>query len=196
MALTDKQAAFVREYLIDFNATQAAIRAGYDLRECDGSEEGCYVYLLTDPSTGEIFYVGKGTGRRYRRHETEWRTGAGANGAKLLRFDEAVENSGRVATLRFADGLNDDEAFRIERVVINEIGIDRLTNATPGQETRADHAAYLLSRVKPFDQWVSERCPPEHEVDLYEKVVATLRELADGRGPPETWTMTAVIEGQ
>lgn len=29
MALKPKHAAFVREYLIDFNATQAAIRAGY-----------------------------------------------------------------------------------------------------------------------------------------------------------------------
>lgn len=29
MALTDKQAAFCREYLIDLNGTQAAIRAGY-----------------------------------------------------------------------------------------------------------------------------------------------------------------------
>jgi phage terminase small subunit len=29
MALTDKQEAFVREYLVDLNATQAAIRAGY-----------------------------------------------------------------------------------------------------------------------------------------------------------------------
>jgi len=27
--LTDKQAMFVQEYLVDFNATQAAIRAGY-----------------------------------------------------------------------------------------------------------------------------------------------------------------------
>lgn len=27
--MTDKQEAFVREYLVDFNATQAAIRAGY-----------------------------------------------------------------------------------------------------------------------------------------------------------------------
>lgn len=27
--LTDKQAAFVKEYIVDFNATQAAIRAGY-----------------------------------------------------------------------------------------------------------------------------------------------------------------------
>ena len=30
--LTDKQAAFVRQYLVDLNATQAAIRAGYSER--------------------------------------------------------------------------------------------------------------------------------------------------------------------
>ena len=29
MSLTDKQEAFVREYLIDCNGTRAAIRAGY-----------------------------------------------------------------------------------------------------------------------------------------------------------------------
>lgn len=29
MALTDKQKAFIEEYFIDFNATQAALRAGY-----------------------------------------------------------------------------------------------------------------------------------------------------------------------
>ena len=32
MALTDKQTRFVDEYLIDFNITQAAIRAGYSER--------------------------------------------------------------------------------------------------------------------------------------------------------------------
>lgn len=30
--LTDKQSMFIREYLVDFNATQAAIRAGYSKR--------------------------------------------------------------------------------------------------------------------------------------------------------------------
>ncbi|MEI7465073.1 MAG: terminase small subunit [Burkholderiales bacterium] len=30
--LNDKQTAFVREYLMDFNATQATIRAGYSMR--------------------------------------------------------------------------------------------------------------------------------------------------------------------
>ena len=35
MALTDKQAKFVDEYLIDLNATQAAIRAGYSAKTAD-----------------------------------------------------------------------------------------------------------------------------------------------------------------
>lgn len=33
--LTPKQAAFVREYLIDLNATKAAVRAGYSARTAD-----------------------------------------------------------------------------------------------------------------------------------------------------------------
>lgn len=33
--LTPKQAAFVREYLIDLNATQAAIRAGYSAKSAE-----------------------------------------------------------------------------------------------------------------------------------------------------------------
>lgn len=39
MALTNKQKMFVREYLIDLNATQAAIRAGYS--EKTAKEIGC-----------------------------------------------------------------------------------------------------------------------------------------------------------
>lgn len=35
MSLTPKQEAFVREYLIDLNATQAAIRAGYSAKNAD-----------------------------------------------------------------------------------------------------------------------------------------------------------------
>lgn len=35
MALTEKQKRFVEEYLIDLNATQAAIRAGYSVKTAD-----------------------------------------------------------------------------------------------------------------------------------------------------------------
>lgn len=35
MALTAKQQRFVEEYLVDLNATQAAIRAGYSAKNAD-----------------------------------------------------------------------------------------------------------------------------------------------------------------
>jgi phage terminase small subunit len=40
-ALTAKQSVFVDEYLIDLNATQAAIRAGYSERTAQSKEAGC-----------------------------------------------------------------------------------------------------------------------------------------------------------
>lgn len=44
--LTDKQAAFVREYCVDKNATQAAIRAGYSPKTANEQAAG----LLANPS--------------------------------------------------------------------------------------------------------------------------------------------------
>jgi len=38
LSLTDKQARFCNEYLVDYNATQAAIRAGYSKKTA--SEQG------------------------------------------------------------------------------------------------------------------------------------------------------------
>jgi phage terminase small subunit len=38
-ALTARQALFIAEYLKDFNATQAAIRAGYSKRRLDAGSE-------------------------------------------------------------------------------------------------------------------------------------------------------------
>ena len=35
MALTDKQKRFVEDYLVDLNATQAAVRAGYSAKTAE-----------------------------------------------------------------------------------------------------------------------------------------------------------------
>ena len=48
MAITDKQKKFVEEYLIDLNATQAAIRAGYKAKNAQrASEIGCQLLQKT-----------------------------------------------------------------------------------------------------------------------------------------------------
>lgn len=62
-ALTPKQSAFVAEYLIDLNATQAAIRAGYS--ENGASVTG--VRLLGNPKIAEA--VQQGQSQRAKRVE-------------------------------------------------------------------------------------------------------------------------------
>lgn len=63
MALTAKQARFVEEYLIDLNATQAAIRAGYSKKTADkqGSQ------LLGKPSIAEAIAAARA--KRSKRTE-------------------------------------------------------------------------------------------------------------------------------
>lgn len=60
--LTPKQAMFVKEYLIDLNATQAAIRAGYSARTADriGPE------LLGKTSIAEAIQKATANGHCYR----------------------------------------------------------------------------------------------------------------------------------
>lgn len=49
--LTDKQKKFVEEYLIDLNATQACIRAGYNVKDSQqASEIGCQLLKKTQVS--------------------------------------------------------------------------------------------------------------------------------------------------
>jgi phage terminase small subunit len=55
VSLNPKRAAFVREYLIDLNATQAAIRAGYSERTARAQGHR----LLTDADIGEAIHKGK-----------------------------------------------------------------------------------------------------------------------------------------
>lgn len=49
MALTDKQQMFVREYLLDLNATQAAIRAGYSAKTA--KQQGARLLTNVDVAT-------------------------------------------------------------------------------------------------------------------------------------------------
>ena len=74
--LTDKQKRFVDEYLIDLNATQAAIRSGYSEDEffCKKEGRGYYVYFLIDSRNGQIFYVGNAI--KVERIREIWQSGA------------------------------------------------------------------------------------------------------------------------
>lgn len=66
--MTPKQAAFVREYLIDLNATQAAIRAGYSVRTAKsiGQEN------LTKPDIATAIAAAKAERSERTRVDADW----------------------------------------------------------------------------------------------------------------------------
>lgn len=154
--LTAKQQAFVREYLIDLNATQAAIRAGYSALE---SPVGYYVYFLIDPRDSGIFYVGKGSGRRVKTHVAGVKRGRYDNPKKGRRISEILAAGMSVEEWVFADGLTERNAFSLERKMIATFGRATLTNLVPGvmteEEAASEKAKAMLALTKPYDVWMA-----------------------------------------
>ncbi|MBN2132568.1 MAG: hypothetical protein JW741_23910 [Sedimentisphaerales bacterium] len=98
--------------------------------DADGVKRGYYVYVHKDRTTGEVFYVGKGSGKR-----------AWATAARNTKWKE------RVALLVdgwdveiVTDDLSELEAFDIERTLVKQYGGCQteggsLVNLVPGGET-------------------------------------------------------------
>ena len=113
--MTQKQKRFVEEYLIDLNATQAAIRAGYspDSAKEIGSEN------LTKPDIAKA--IDQAIAERSRR--------TGVNADRVVRelAKIAFVNAGEVVDLDTAllmDKISDDDMAAIQSVKVKTFGED------------------------------------------------------------------------
>lgn len=94
-------------------------------------EIGYYVYFLIDPEAHQVFYIGKGVGNRVFAHANAAITHATPS-EKLDRI-RAIHAKGQVVEyVIHRHGLTEKEAFEVEAVLIDYIGIDTLTNQVQG----------------------------------------------------------------
>ena len=107
--LTDKQKKFVEEYLIDLNATQSAIRAGYSVRTAN--EQGAR--LLANVSIQEA--ISKAMAERSRR--------TGINQDRIVqelariafvKITDVVDSDGEINTNASDDDLACIESYKVE----------------------------------------------------------------------------------
>lgn len=89
---------------------------------------GHYVYLYVDPSTDDVFYVGKGRGNRAFSHLADT-----SESEKADRIAE-IRQLGREPIVEIlVHGLKtQEEAYRVEAAVIDLLGTGRLTNTVRG----------------------------------------------------------------
>ncbi len=118
---------------------------------------GYYVYLLSDPRDGQIFYVGKGKGNRIFAH------------AKNALDDEHVTDKlDRIRSIREASlevgyellrfGMNERTAFDVEAATIQLLGLDDLTNLLAGQHAATTGRMSVDVAISLFD------APPAPEI--------------------------------
>jgi hypothetical protein len=154
--LTDKQIRFIDEYLIDLNATQAAIRAGYQSLELP--KYGYYTYFLINPIDGHIFYVGKGKDRRMYCHVRNSINCKVDNVHKHKKITEAHSQGFKVIECVFSHHELEKNAYAVERILIDKLKFYGITNAINGSTHENERVEQLviwdLNRLKTYEQWL------------------------------------------
>ena len=96
---------------------------------------GYYVYLLIDPRDNQIFYVGKGQGNRVFAHAREAEQIEDAESEKIEKIKEIIDSGKEVKCYIVRHGLEEEEALRIESVLIDVLGKqNQLTNKVSGHK--------------------------------------------------------------
>lgn len=103
-----------------------------------------YVYTLTDPRDGEVFYVGKGSGHRIDDHEAEARKGV--HSRKCRRIRDIWDDGHKVQKAIASWHEDENAALSVEQMLIAKIGLDNLTNVLPGGVM--DGEAYLARQAE------------------------------------------------
>jgi hypothetical protein len=102
-----------------------------------------YVYLLSDPTNNEIFYVGKGKGIRAFSHLKD--NGDNPKAEKI----KQIRSKGREPKIEFlVHGVEDETTIKkIEAAIIDLIGKNKLTNKVGGYES-SDFGRMDLEQIK------------------------------------------------
>lgn len=96
------------------------------------SEAKWYVYTLQDPQDGTVFYVGKGCGNRVNQHERDALNPKTVCSRKIRKIRDLQSRNLPIWKGFHAYFWDEQAAYDCETDLIEEIGLERLTNVLPG----------------------------------------------------------------
>ncbi len=184
---------FVEEYTGGSSASAAASAAGLAVVS-DGVPGGFYVYGLVHPAVDRVFYVGKGCGKRWMAHYVEQAAALGNHGKRAR-----IRDAGQVRRcIVFAEGLEEDEAFRIERALIDSL--PDLENLAPGQRTEDERqieaAKEVLAEMGTIEKFKASGSRSAGAVAYYGALLDELQAIIDGKRPTRAvWRIRTLPDG-
>lgn len=110
-----------------------------------------YVYALIDPRDNQIFYIGKGKGRRIKAHNRE-KSHKVNNITKFLKIEEIKRKGLKIKEQVLFTGLSENDAFKLEHIIIYKIGRQAfgegpLTNFVPGGTWKKGDSLFYESPI-------------------------------------------------
>lgn len=98
---------------------------------------GYYVYQLKDPISNEVFYIGKGKGDRILSHirSAQGDFNKKSDSEKLNIIHNIIKSGQMPIHEIIRHGLTEEEAIIVESVLINYLGLNKLSNQVLGHDT-------------------------------------------------------------
>jgi len=145
---------------------------------------GYYVYLLTDPRDGKIFYVGKGRGNRIFAHaRNALDQELASDKLDVIRAIGAAGLEVGYELLRF--GMTENAAFDVEAAAIQLLGLDGLTNAVAGHHIATTGRMTVEVAISLFD------APPAPDITEPTLLIKIPRLWYPSISPAELYESTA-----
>lgn len=164
MALTPKQARFVEEYLVDLNATQAAIRAGYspDTAYSTGHEN------LKKPEIEKAIQAAQQKRSERTQINQDWVLQRAALLADAKITDLMSWDNGGV-TFKDSKDLTPEQAY-----LVSEVALDETIKEDPGGEELILKRKKMLKAVSPSTKLDALELIAKHLGMFNEKPQATI----------------------
>lgn len=115
---------------------------------------GYYVYLLKDPDTKEVFYIGKGKGNRVFEHVTQAFESVNnpEDESEKLNKIRGIQRRGKeVEHVILRHNLGEKEALHVEASLLDYIGIEKLTNEVRGYRTVLQGQRNVVDILSEYD---------------------------------------------
>lgn len=148
---------FLKSYEECLNLQEAQIETGFVLQDYTKNLKGFYVYLLINPLTKKIFYIGKGKKRRAEQHLIDNKNNKEKNIFKKKEFNTFLKYRLKPIIKIIFDSLEEEMAYKIEKKLIKRL-YKSITNISQNENEPnliKKQVKTLLKRLPTYNQWIN-----------------------------------------